>query len=112
MKLNTIAFTALAAAGIASATVAAADSSYFSFQRNLDAQSTLELGTVLSEGNGVIEIYSYNRGEIGALLGTESVHNGANANVRVNVGIEPRADVLAVLTVNGQTVATREYLID
>lgn len=108
-----IKFTALAAAAIATlGTATLADSSYFTYQDRLDNSTTLELGTVTSAGNGVVEIYDFHGGEIGALLGSEEVHAGANANVRVPVGASPNFDVIAVLKVDGQTVATRDYNIN
>jgi len=108
-----IKFTALAAAAIATlGTATLADNSFFSFQERLNDGSILELGTVTSEGNGVVEIYDYHGGEIGALLGSEDVHFGANANVRIPVGVAPNSDVIALLKVDGQTVATRDYDLD
>ena len=108
----TFKFTAIAAAAIATLATTASADSFFSYQRNLDSQSTLELGTVVAQGNGVIELYDFRGGSTGALLGTESVNAGANTNVRINVGDSPEGDVLAVLTVGGEAVAQREYIID
>jgi hypothetical protein len=108
-----IKFTAIAAAAIATlGTASFADASYFEFQERLDADSVLELGTVTSQGNGVVEIYSFHGGELGALLGSEAVTAGANSDVRVNVQRGPDHDVIAVLKVDGQTVATRDYDIN
>ena len=65
-----------------------------------------------AEGAGVVEIYDFSKGEVGRLLGTEAVNAGANADVRVNVGVGPSQDVIALLKVDGQTVAQNEYDID
>ena len=73
--------------------------------------SVIELGTVNAPAGGVVEIYDFHRGEIGALLGTEMVAAGADFDVRVNVGSRPVHDVIAVLTVDGQVVDTRELEI-
>jgi hypothetical protein len=109
MSIKSIALVAATIA--ATASVASADS-YFGFGERLESSSTLELGLVTSEGAGVVEIYDYAKGEIGKLLGTESVNAGANADVRVNVGIPPRQDVIALLKVGGVTVAERDFDID
>ncbi len=100
-----------AAATVAIANVAAADS-YFSYSDDLERTSTLELGQVRSEGNGTIAIYDFHRGTKGRLLGTESVRAGANYDVHVNIGRRPINDVIAVLTVDGQVVATQHYDVD
>ena len=108
-----IKFTAIAAAATAVlGTASVADTSFFAYQDTLDNSPILELGTVTSEGNGVVEIYNFHGGQIGALLGSEEVRAGANANVRVPVGSAPNLDVIAVLKVDGQTVATRDYNIN
>lgn len=108
-----IKFTAFAAAAVATlGTASLADSSYFAFQDTLEDRAVLDIGTVTSAGNGVVEIYDYHGGQIGALLGTEEIHAGANSDVQVSVGVPPRFDVIALLKVDGQTVATRDYDID
>lgn len=112
MTFKTFALAAASVATIATATLAAADTSYFEFQRELDRSSVLELGTVRSEGAGVVEIYSFHGDRIGNLLGTEAVTAGANADVRVNIGTPATTDVIALLKVDGQTVASLDYIID
>jgi len=109
MKLTTL----IAAAAIAAstATVASADNS-FGFGDRLDNAATLELGNVRASADGVVEIYDNANGTLGALLGTQDVTAGANRDVRVNVGHGPDADVIAVLKIDGQIVATQDYDID
>lgn len=97
-----------AAASLALASTASADNA-FSFSDNDMAGSTIELGQVRAAGNGVVSLYDFHGGAQGALLGTESVTAGANYDVRVNLGKRPINDVVAVLTVDGQVVATQEY---
>ncbi len=111
MKLKDIALSITAIAGMAAATVAAADNSYFELERQLDNSTTLELGLVSSEGDGVIEIYTYHKDQIGTLLGTEEVHAGANRDVHVNLSRPANVDVIALLKVDGETVASRDYII-
>lgn len=106
MKLTTTLIAAATALTMASTAHA---NSYFSFADDLERSSTLELGQVVAAGNGTISIYDYNRGTQGVLLGTQDVRAGANYDVHVNVGKRPINDVIAVLTVNGQVVATQDY---
>ena len=108
MKLTTI----IAATAIALTAGAASADNSFGFGDRLDNASTLELGTVRSASAGVVEIYDGRNGSLGALLGTQNVAAGANTDVRVNVGHGPDADVIAVLKINGQVVATQDYDID
>lgn len=100
-----------AAASVTLAGAASADS-YFSFNDQVDASSSIELGTVRAASNGIVEIYDNHGGAQGKLLGTEAVTAGANYDVRVNVGVRPINDVVAVLTVNGQVVATQELDVE
>lgn len=110
MSINSIKMIALAAATVAAtASIAQADVDYFSYGYALDASSTVDLGLVRASGNGVVEIYDFRAGQQGALLGSTAVFAGANQDVRVNLSLEPKTDVLAVLKVNGQIVATKDY---
>lgn len=102
-KTIALAFVAALSAGAASA------DSYLPFTAaHQDRDSVIELDTVRADSNGVVEIYSYHAGEIGDLLGTEAVSDGANANVRVGLGHTPVTDVIALLKVDGQVVDTQE----
>jgi len=103
---------ALIAATIAATSTAASADSYFEFGERLESSSILDLGLVTAEGAGVVEIYDFSKGEVGELLGTEMVNAGANTDVRVNVGISPKTDVIALLKVGGETVAERDFDID
>ena len=109
MSIKSIALAAATTA--ATASVASADN-YFAFGERLDSNSVLELGLVRAESAGIVEIYDFSKGEVGQLLGTEAVNAGANADVKVNVGIRPKQDVIALLKVDGQTVAQRDYDIN
>lgn len=99
----------IAAAIVAATASMAAAESYIPFTAETQNQdNVVELGTVRAANDGVVEIYSFNRGEIGDLLGTEAVNEGANANVRVGLGRAPLTDVIALLKVNGQVVDSQE----
>ena len=82
-------------------TAATAEGFFGLIDENIEAGAIIELGQVTATAPGVVEIYEFNAGEIGALLGTETVAAGANLDVRVNVGAKPATDVLAVLKVDG-----------
>lgn len=102
-KTLTIAAATLAA----SATFASADSYISNFVMEQDRGSQIELGTVRAAGNGVVEIYSFHKGKVGALLGSEAVMAGANLDVDVDIR-RPGTDAIAFLKVNGQIVDTQE----
>ncbi len=103
---------AIIAATIAATSTAASADSFFQFSDRLDSSSVLDLGLVSAEGAGIVEIYDFSKGELGPLLGTETVNAGPNTDVRVNVGIRPTMDVIALLKVDGQVVAERDYNVD
>lgn len=102
----------LAAATVAMTASAASAESFFSFGDTLPDRSVVELGNVKAAGDGVVEIYNFAGGQQGALLGMTDVHAGANKNVRVQIGSHYLNDVIAVLKVDGQVVASQDYDID
>ena len=103
-KTTTLALAAIAA----SASIASADINDISnFVMEQDRSSQVELGTVRATDNGVVEIYSFHKGEVGDLLGSEMVHAGANLQVDVDIA-RPATDAIAILKVGGQTVDTQE----
>ncbi|MBU2991812.1 hypothetical protein Q4555_13995 [Octadecabacter sp. 1_MG-2023] len=92
------------AAIAASATIASADGNYLTnFAPSTDRDTEIQLGLVVAEAPGVVEIYSYTNGQTGALLGTEAVHAGGNADVEVEV-TPAYGDAIALLKVGGQVV--------
>lgn len=106
MSIKKIALIAATIAGTAS--LASADS-YFQLNEKLDDSTVLELGLVRAESAGVVEVYDFSGGQIGALLGTEAVNLGANSDVRVNAPLRTAENVIALLKVDGETVAQRTY---
>ena len=106
MLKHSLAIGLLAAISVGSA---ASAESYFTCMNPLDRDSSLELGTITSDGDGIVEVYDYRLGEQGELLGTVEVNEGANANVRLNLTMAPLGDLLAILTVGGEVVATNVY---
>lgn len=103
MTIKTLAIAAVAT--IALATTASADA--FSLNKGFEGQ-TIELGQVTASGNGIVELYDFHGGTQGALLGEEAVSAGANYDVRVTLDQPAQRDVLAVLTVDGQVIASKE----
>lgn len=82
---------------------AAAAESYFGYEGQQEQDTTIELGEVVSDGDGMVVIYDYTGGEFGDVLGEEPVNQGANADVRVQLGTEPSGDVAAVLYLGEMT---------
>ena len=102
-KTATLALAAIAA----SATIASADNYISNFIEYQDRDTQVELGTVRASGDGVVEIYAYHGGELGALLGSEAVTAGANKVLNVDI-LRSNVDAIAVLKVGGQIVDTQE----
>ncbi len=98
----------LAAAAVA-LTAGAASANSFGFQESVEDRNNIELALVTAAADGVVEIYNLKAGEQGALLGATMVNAGANDDVRINIGNGFKTDVLAVLTVDGQVVASEEF---
>lgn len=99
----------LAALAIAASATFAAAESYIPFSAEVqDRDGVVELGTVRSAADGVVEVYAFHGGEIGDLLGSEAVNAGADANVRVKLGSSPTTDAIALLKIDGQTVDSQE----
>ena len=102
-------FKTFALAAVASLALTSTASAFgFSYNDSEISGSTVELGQVTANGNAVVSLYEFHRGEQGKLLGTENISAGANYDVRVPLNKRPRNDVIAVLTVNGQVVDTQE----
>ncbi|EAR52395.1 hypothetical protein OG2516_07957 [Oceanicola granulosus HTCC2516] len=106
---NVLLATLLATLGTAS--VASADS-YFSITEAQGDSAIIELGSVVSDADGSVDVYTLEGGELGTLIGSRSVHAGANTNVRVPVNSAPVGDVVAVLTANGEVLAETRIDID
>ncbi len=104
-KTATLAITAI----VASASIASADtnniSNFVMEQDNSGVQA--ELGTVTATSDGVVEIYTFHKAELGALIGSEQVQAGANLDVDINF-TRTNTDAIAVLKVEGETVDTQK----
>ena len=93
------------AAGLLLTTGAASASNTFALSGAQDSQTLIELGTVVADRNGVVEVYDYRTGTEGRLLGSEAVKAGANTNIKISLASLYTDEVLAVLVVDGQVVA-------
>ena len=107
IKLNALA----TVAALGTATLASASTNYFSYGETLPSSSTIDLGTLSAADSGMVEIYEYRGGEVGQLLGSTDINAGANQDVRIQLKQRPLSDVIAIMTVNGQVVAEKDYRI-
>jgi hypothetical protein len=89
-----------------SATLAAADT-YFTLSEVQERDGIVELGPISSNSNGIVQIYSMDGGEKGALLGYEALRAGANSDTKVPLASTPRNSAVAELVVDGQVVASQ-----
>jgi hypothetical protein len=99
---------ALATLIATSGAAAFAASDRISANETQDFFNSVDLDFVSASGNGTVAIYDYSNGEQGKLLGTETINAGANQNVNVRLSPAATHDVVAVLTVGGQTAAVQE----
>jgi len=90
----------------------AGNSVFLDSRMDVDAGRTIAIGDVRADNNAVVEIYNYQAGTQRELLGTSQVFAGVNQDVRIGLDAEPQYDVLAVLVVNGQAVASQEFEIE
>jgi len=76
------------------------------------SDGVLNLGLVTSEADGVIEIYDIDDTAMAEMLGSETVTAGANTDVKITLMRATDSDVMAVLRVDGEVVATTEVDLD
>ncbi len=67
------------------------------FQTQQPFKSNLSIAMVRSQDGGTVELRDYRLGEPGTLIGTQSVHSGANADVRFDLGIYRSGRLIAIL---------------
>ncbi len=106
---------ALSLAALAgSATLASAETYFTSLSNVQDHDGMIELGTITTDAAGMVQIYRYQAGEKGALLGWEPLRAGANPDVKVNVPLSstPYTTALAELVVDDQVVATQRIRLE
>ena len=106
MTIKTFIFAA--AATVLTATAGSA-TTYFEHGRSLNEGDILELGLITADNAGVVELYNYHTGQVGKFVGARRLNAGANPNVRVRTGLPQRRDVIALVKVNGQVVASKVF---
>ena len=102
---KTAAVAIIATVGAAGAASAASDA-YFGVQNTVDAGDEITIEYVHAPAAGELQIYGYDASGVGQLLGTEDVIAGGNINTEVDLDLNTYNKVLAVLTVDGQELAT------
>ena len=108
MKTLLLALAALAG----TASLASADTYFTTLSDVQQRDGIMELGTISSDGNGVLQIYSYQAGEKGPMLGWQALSAGANSDVRVPVSTTPYTTALAEIVLDGQVVTTQRIRIE
>jgi len=104
IEMKTFIATLAVLAGTAS--LASAES-YFSLSEVQERDGIIELGTISSDAAGMVQIYSFQSGEKGPMLGWEALHAGANSDTKVPLSSTPRTSAIAELVVDGQVVASQ-----
>lgn len=94
------------------ATTSAVSANAFDVNNRIDQSDVLQIGLVTADNAGTLEIYDFRLGTQGRLLGSEAINAGANTDVSVPLGFAPVGNVLAVLTVNGQAVASQKFFVE
>tara|TARA_R110002051_G_scaffold136488_1_gene209116 strand:+ start:11457 stop:11798 length:342 start_codon:yes stop_codon:yes gene_type:complete len=108
-NLTLIAATLATTAAFAST---ASAGSFFEAGNTINNGPVLEVGYVQSDSDGVIAVYNYSAGVQGTLVGKTSVNAGANPSVEIDADRLVVGDVIAVLEVDGQAVATKKLIIN
>jgi hypothetical protein len=107
-------FTLIAATLAATAAFASTASAgnYFEAGNSITNAPILQVGSVHSDSDGVLALYNYSTGVKGALIGTARINAGANPSVTIDNNNLVLDDVVAVLEVNGQAVATKTLIVN
>lgn len=106
MKTSYVLFAAMTAMAIP--TLSAAET-YFSCSQTVIEGSTISLGTITAEADGMVELFDYHGGAAGEKLGEASLTAGANSDVRITGSTPIRDDVIAIVKVNGAPVAEKVF---
>ena len=107
MKLLPFALVAvLGSAGLASTENA------FSTPMVQPRDNIVHLGTVTTDGPGLVQIYSYHDEKKGNLLGSHDLMAGANEDVTVSLTGTADKKAIAVLLVDGRLVTTQPVMFE
>lgn len=111
-KSKLIAAVALVASLGAGAASAVDADAYFGVQSNLErSQGEVTINYVVAPADGTIELYDYTGSVQGQLLGSAEVTAGGNINTSIDFPNISNDKVLAVLTVDGQPLASEVLLV-
>lgn len=80
---------------------------YFTLSDVQQRDGIIELGTISSDSDGLLQVYSFQNGEKGPLLGWEALRAGANSDTKVPLMSTPRTAALAEVVVDGRVVASQ-----
>lgn len=110
MKTLLVALAALAV----SAPLASAETYFTTLSTVQKHDGLIELGTISTDGDGMVHIYAYQRGEKGPMLGWEPLHAGANPDVKVSVPLSSMAytTALAEIVVDDQVVTSQHIRLE
>ena len=67
---------------------------------------SVEFGTISTDSDALIEVYSFRNGVKGPLLGWEALLAGANSDTKVPLVSTPWTTALTVVLVDGEVVAS------
>ena len=109
IKNNTLIAATLAATAAFASTASAGN--YFEAGTTIDNGPVLEVGYVHSDADGILAAYNYAAGVQGALVGKTAIKAGANPSVEIDADHFVSGDVIAVLEVNAQAVATKNLTL-
>lgn len=80
---------------------------FFTLSQVQERDGLVDLGTISTDEDGIVQIYSLDGGERGPLLGYEALRAGANSDTKVRLTSTPRNSAMAELVVDGMVVASQ-----
>ena len=104
--------TPLALAALALTTGAASAENTFSLDRARSTVASLALANVQADQAGTVEVYAYDRGDIGQYLGGASIDAGSTAGVDVALSRPVDGRILVVLMNANRSVANLSTRMD
>jgi hypothetical protein len=80
----------------------------FSLGRVQTNDGSIELYALTAAADSMVEIYDYNTGTVGRLLGAQIAKAGSTSEMHISLLQRPMNNVLAVMSTNGVVVAEQE----
>lgn len=103
---------ALSLTALVGSTALATADTYFSIPTRQERDGIVELGTISSDADGLVQLYSLVGDEKGPLVGWEDLHMGANEEVKVPLATTNVRTALAEIVLDGQVVATQRIHLE